>query len=75
MDIPEEYYASQRGEVYIRSPMVMRGYLCNDQATRDAFDNGWYRTGDIAYCDQGRWFIVDRAKVTISLHSSVIDHG
>ncbi len=53
----------QRGEIQVKGPQVMLGY-CNDpDATRDAFADGWLRTGDVAEMDSdGYVFIVDRIK-------------
>ncbi|EGP86358.1 4-coumarate,CoA ligase-like protein, partial [Zymoseptoria tritici IPO323] len=53
-----------RGEVCIRGVTVIRGYL-DEQATRDSWDSdGFFHTGDIAYCEKGtgKWYIVDRKK-------------
>ena len=45
----------------------MQGYLGNAEATYDALDHdGWLKTGDIGYIEQGKFFIVDRKKVEIS---------
>jgi acyl-CoA synthetase (AMP-forming)/AMP-acid ligase II len=50
------------GELLIRSPGVMQGYLNNPQATAEAIDpDGWLHTGDIALRDVEGWFrVVDR---------------
>ena len=59
----EEDHAHRSGEVYVRSPMIMKGYLGDPQATENVFEDGWFKTGDVAYCTQGKWFIIDRVKV------------
>jgi malonyl-CoA/methylmalonyl-CoA synthetase len=38
----------ETGEVYLRGPNVFEGYWRREQATRDAFVNGYFRTGDLA---------------------------
>jgi acyl-CoA synthetase (AMP-forming)/AMP-acid ligase II len=51
------------GEVLIRSPVVMKGYWNNPDATTAAIGDGWMRTGDAAYMDEdGYVFIHDRMK-------------
>ena len=51
-------------EIYVRGASIMRGYLDNPEATTAVLDNdGWLKTGDIAYKEQGKFYIVDRAKV------------
>lgn len=53
----------QRGEVVIRSSLVMAGYYKNPEATAEASAHGWHHTGDIGYLDESNFlFIVDRAK-------------
>ena len=54
----------QEGELYIKGPCMMLGYLDNPKATAASITpDGWMRTGDIAYCNQGKWYIIDRKKV------------
>lgn len=52
------------GELFARSPMLMAGYLNNEEATREAFsDDGFVTVGDIAVADEeGFISIVDRKK-------------
>jgi Acyl-CoA synthetases (AMP-forming)/AMP-acid ligases II len=58
---------NERGEVWIRGPQVMKGYLGNQEATALTIDpDGWLHTGDIGYVDeQSFFFIVDRLKELI----------
>jgi acyl-CoA synthetase (AMP-forming)/AMP-acid ligase II len=57
----------QEGEVWIRGPQVMQGYLNNPDATAASIDEeGWFHTGDIGYADEeGYFYIVDRVKELI----------
>jgi acyl-CoA synthetase (AMP-forming)/AMP-acid ligase II len=53
------------GEMLIRGPQVMDGYLKDDEATRQAFVDGWLRTGDLVRVHNGRFYVVDRIKEMI----------
>jgi 4-coumarate--CoA ligase len=55
------------GELWIRGPQVMKGYLNNPQATANTIDeDGWLHTGDIGHVDSdGHFYIVDRLKELI----------
>jgi long-chain acyl-CoA synthetase len=54
----------QEGEICVKGPNIMKGYLNNPEATAEAFwKDGWFRSGDIGLCDkEGYVFIVDRLK-------------
>lgn len=56
----------ERGELWVRGPQVMAGYLNNLQATAHTLTDGWLHTGDIARVDEhGNFFVVDRLKELI----------
>ncbi|MEI7610201.1 MAG: acyl-CoA synthetase, partial [Rhodospirillaceae bacterium] len=51
------------GEVFMRGNVVMRGYLKNPNATREAFEGGWFHTGDLAVMHENGYIeIKDRSK-------------
>ncbi len=51
------------GEVMFRGNLVMKGYLKNPKATRDAFENGWFHSGDLGVLhEDGYVELRDRSK-------------
>lgn len=51
------------GEVMFRGNIVMKGYLKNEKATREAFEGGWFHTGDLGVLDEHGYVIIkDRSK-------------
>lgn len=62
-----ELGSNQEGELWIRGPQVMKGYLNNPKATARVIDKeNWFHTGDVAVVDEEGYFrIVDRVKELI----------
>jgi fatty-acyl-CoA synthase len=51
------------GEVMFRGNIVMKGYLKNEKATQEAFEGGWFHTGDLGVLDEYGYVIIkDRSK-------------
>jgi fatty-acyl-CoA synthase len=62
-DQGREVADGERGEICVRGPLLMSGYLNREAETAAALAGGWLHTGDIAYKDNdGLYHIVDRKK-------------
>jgi acyl-CoA synthetase (AMP-forming)/AMP-acid ligase II len=64
LETGQDAASGEQGELLIRGPQVMLGYLNNPDATAQAIDaDGWLHTGDVGFADtDGFFFIVDRLK-------------
>lgn len=66
----------KEGELWIKSPLRMKGYMGDRAASDELIDNeGYVRTGDIGYYDnEGYFYIVDRLKELIKYKGFQVIH-
>lgn len=66
-DPDKDLGVGEAGEILIRGPQIMKGYLGRPDATADMIDaDGWLHTGDVGRVDADGWlFVVDRVKELI----------
>ena len=54
------------GEILVKGPNVMLGYYQNEQATKESFKDGYFKTGDLGKIDENGWlYITGRSKSVI----------
>jgi len=64
------------GEVWVASPWLPRGYLKNQEKSREAFVNGWFRTGDIGVMyENGLLYVMDRQSDAVKSGGEWIPSG
>lgn len=56
---------SVQGELYVRGPSVFVGYYKKPEETENAFEGGWFKTGDVAAYENGIFKILGRNNVDI----------
>jgi fatty-acyl-CoA synthase len=56
------------GEIMLRGDFVFEGYDRNPDATRQAFADGWYRTGDLGFLRGGQLYVSGRRKELVIVH-------
>ncbi|REJ09016.1 class I adenylate-forming enzyme family protein [Halobacillus trueperi] len=63
----EEVAPGDVGELYIKGPMIVQGYWENDEANMTSFDQGYWKSGDMAVMDEeGFFYMMDRKKDMIN---------
>ncbi|MGO2579659.1 MAG: AMP-binding enzyme, partial [Halomonas sp.] len=59
--------SGEHGEIVHRSPQLMKGYWDKAAMTEEAFQGGWFHSGDVGYFDEaGYLYVVDRIKDVIN---------
>ena len=58
------------GEIYIKGDSVMLGYYKNQKLTDDAFDDGWFRTGDIGFFDEDGFLHINGRQKNVIISKS-----
>ncbi len=67
LDNSKRLQAGETGEIQVRAESLMSGYL-PEEATGEAFTDGWYRTGDVGYVEPDGWVhLTDRSKEMIKV--------
>lgn len=58
------------GEIQVKTPCHMKGYFRDEKATEEAYEDGYFKTGDLGYCDsKGYVYITGRSKESIHLRN------
>lgn len=58
------------GEIQVKTPCHMKGYFRDEKATEEAYEEGYFKTGDLGYCDsKGYLYITGRSKESIHLRN------
>lgn len=58
----------ETGEIWVKGPVVTKGYWKDRNATSEAFSaDGWFKTGDVGLFRDGLFYIVDRKKVRFNV--------
>jgi acyl-CoA synthetase (AMP-forming)/AMP-acid ligase II len=56
----------ENGEIWLKSPSITPGYWRKPKETRESFEDGWFRSGDLGKVDKdGYYYLTDRIKQII----------
>lgn len=58
------------GEIFAKGPNVMLGYYKNEAATKDSFEDGWFKTGDMGYIDEDGFLHINGRKKNVIISKS-----
>lgn len=58
------------GEIYVKGKSVMLGYYKNQKLTDEAFDEGWFKTGDIGFFDEDRFLHINGRQKNVIISKS-----
>lgn len=67
IDSPDENGA---GEIFAKGSSVMLGYYKNEKATKNTFQDGWFKTGDIGHIDEDGFVIISGRKKNVIISKS-----
>lgn len=58
------------GEIWAKAPNIMIGYYKNEKATAEAFEDGWFKTGDIGFIDEDGFLHISGRKKNVIISKS-----
>lgn len=58
------------GEIWIKGPNVMKGYYKNEKLTSEAFEDGWFKSGDVGYIDKDGFLHISGRKKNVIISKS-----
>ena len=61
------------GEIQVKTPNIASGYFRRPKETREAFQNGWFRTGDLGYIENDHLVFVKELKKTRKINGNIVD--